>query len=92
MRQPIFNFQFSTFNSLGLLLAEAVETAEAPDDVGAVDAHYLPVGEAGLEDIRCLIVGQATIGGEYDFLIGNIEVGIAGGQPLVLIEHHVGHG
>lgn len=42
--------------SFRFLLAEAVETAEAPDNVGAVDANNLAVGEALGKYVKCFIV------------------------------------
>lgn len=38
------------------LLAQAVETAEAPDNVGAVNANNLAVGEALSKYVKCFIV------------------------------------
>ena len=58
------------------LLAEAVEGAEAPDDVGGVDAHHLAVGEAGLEALGRLVVGETAVGGEDDLAVSYVEVGV----------------
>lgn len=69
-----------------------MEAAEAPDDVGGVDADNLAGGETGFEDVGGLVVGDAAVGGEDDFVVGDIEVGVGGGEALVVVKDHVGHG
>ena len=69
-----------------------MEGAEAPDDVGGVDADDFAVGEKGLEDIGGLVVGQAAVGWEDDLGVGDVEVGVGGREALVVVEDEVGHG
>ena len=86
----LFLFYFTTL--LGLLLTEAVETAESPDDVGAVDADDLAVGKTLFEDISGTSVVDALVGWEDDFAVGDVEVGVGGWQTLVFVNHHIRHG
>lgn len=62
----------------GHLLAEAVERAETPDDVGAVDANYFAVGEAFFEDIGGACVVVAFVSREDDQAVADVEVGVGG--------------
>ena len=69
-----------------------METTETPDDIGGIDADDFTVGETGFEDVGSCVVGEAAVGGEDDFVVGDVEIGIAGREPLVVVEDHVGHG
>ena len=68
-----------------------MERAEAPDDVGGVDADNLAVREEGLEDVGCLVVGKAAVSGENNFPVGDVEIGVGGRKSLIVVEDDVRH-
>ena len=78
--------------SCGLLLGHAVEGAEAPDEVGAVDAGDRAVGEAVGEGVEGDAVVGVVEGGDEDEAVGDVEVGVAGGQALAFEDDGRGHG
>jgi hypothetical protein len=76
----------------GLLLRHAVEGAEAEDQVTAGDADYFAVREElgeGAEGVA--IVRIVERGDDYEF-IGNVKVGVAGGEALAIEINWTGHG
>src|ERR1035438_1137780 len=78
--------------SCGLLLGEAVEGAEAPDEVNGVDADDFACGEAGGDDVEGAAVVRIVEGGDDDERVGDVEVGVAGGQTLAFEDDRCGHG
>ena len=78
--------------SCGLLLGHAVERAEAPDEVGAVDAGDGAVGEAVGEGVEGDAVVGVVEGGDEDEVVGDVEVGVAGGEALAFEDDGCGHG
>ena len=56
-----------------------METTETPDDIGGIDADDFTVGETGFEDVG-------------SFVVGDVEIGIAGREPLVVVKDHIRHG
>src|SRR6266849_647348 len=75
-----------------LLLRHAVQCAEPPDQISAVDADDLAVGEEVSEDVE----GEAVVGivedGNENEAIGNVEIGVAGGEAASFEEHWAGRG
>ena len=69
--------------SCGLLLGEAVEGAQAPDEVDGVDADDFAIGEAAGYDVEGVAVVAVVEGGDEDERVGDVEVGVAGGETLV---------
>src|ERR1700730_6283108 len=78
--------------SCGLLLGEAVEGAQAPDEVYGVDADDLAVGEAARDDVEGVAVVAVVEGGDEDERVGDVEVGVAGGEALAFEDYRRGHG
>ena len=78
--------------SCGFLLGEAVEGAEAPDEVDGVDADDFAGGEAGGDDVERVAVVCVVEGGDEDERVGDVEVGVAGGEALAFEEDGRGHG
>src|ERR1035437_5022884 len=76
----------------GFLLGEAVEGAEAPDQVDGVDADDFAVGEAGGDDVERAAVIRIIEGGDQDQVVGDVEVGVAGREALTFEDHGRGHG
>ena len=65
-----------------LLLRHAVQRAQPPDEIAAVDADHLALGKQLSQSIqRGAIVGIAKHRHQHQ-LVGNVKIGIAGGQPL----------
>src|SRR5277367_4807455 len=79
-------------SSCGLLLGEAVEGAEAPDEVYGVDAYDLAVGEAGGDGVEGEPVMAVVEGRDEDERVRDVEVGVAGGEALAFEVDGVGHG
>jgi len=69
-----------------------VEGAEAPDEVYGVDAYDLAVGEAAGDDVEGVAVVAVVEGGDEDERVGDVEVGVAGGEALALEDYGRGHG
>jgi hypothetical protein len=65
-----------------LLLGHAVEGAEAPDEIAAVDGDDWAVGDELFEDFE----GEGVVGvvedGDEDAGVGDVEVGVGGGEAL----------
>jgi len=77
----------------GLLLGEAVEGAEAPDEVGAIDADDASVGEEVLQGVeRGFVGGWIAIGWQENDVIGDIEIGVAGRETLAAVFDDARHG
>jgi len=69
-----------------------VEGAETPDQVDGVDADDLAGGEAGGDDVEGAAVVGVVEGGDEDERVGDVEVGVAGGEALALEDDGRGHG
>ena len=69
-----------------------MEGAEAPDEVGGVDADDLAGGEAGGDDVEGAAVVGVVEGGDEDERVGDGEVGVAGGEAPALEVDGRGHG
>ena len=73
-------------------MGEAVEGAQAPDEVYGVDAYDLAIREAGGDDVEGVAVVGVVEGGDHDEAVGDVEVGVAGREALVFEEDRRGHG
>jgi hypothetical protein len=69
-----------------------VEGAEAPDEVDGVDADDLAGGEASGDGVEGDAVVGIVEGGDKDKRVGDVEVGVAGGQALAFEDDGRGHG
>src|ERR1035441_9783239 len=78
--------------SCRLLLGEAMEGAEAPDEVDGVDADGFAGGKAGGDDVERVAILRIIEGGDEDERVGNVEVGVAGGEALAGKDNRRGHG
>ena len=64
------------------MLGHAVDGAKTPDEVAAVDANDFTLGkQAGKNVERDTVIGIIE-GGNEDEIVGDIKVGVAGGQTL----------
>jgi len=75
-----------------LLLGEAVEGAESPDEVDGVDADDVASGKAGGDGVEGDAVLRVVEGGDEDERVGDVEVGVAGGESLAFEDDGRGHG
>jgi len=73
-------------------LGEAVEGPEAPDQVDGVDADDFAGGEACGDDVEGVAVVGVVEGGDEDEPVGDVEVGVAGGEALAFEDDRCGHG
>src|SRR5260370_28357705 len=78
--------------SCRFLLGEAVEGAQAPDQVDGVDADDFAVGEAAGDDVEGVAVVAGVEGGGEDERVGDVGVGVAGGGALAFGNDGRGHG
>src|ERR1017187_6801706 len=78
--------------SCRLLLGEAMEGAEAPDEVDGVDADDFAGGKAGGDDVEGVAILRIIEGGDEDERVGDVEVGVAGGEALAGKVDRRGHG
>ena len=62
-----------------LLLGHAVQRPQAPDQITAVNAHYLAVRKELGKHIECLAVVGIIKGRHQHQFVGDIEVGVACG-------------
>ena len=69
-----------------------MEGAEAPDEVYGVDADDFAGGEAGGDDVEGAAVVGVVEGGDEDERVGDVEVGVAGGEALAIEDDGRGHG
>ena len=69
-----------------------MEGAEAPDQVDGSGCRRLSCGEAGGDGIEGDAVVGVVEGGDEDERVGDIEVGVAGGEALALEVDGGGHG
>src|SRR6185437_12080089 len=69
-------------DSGGPLLRDAVERPEAPHQVGAVDADDLAAGKDSGERGQGSLVPRRVVGGHQHDAVGDVEVRVAGGEPL----------
>ncbi len=75
----------------GLLLGHAVEGAEAPDQIDGVDADDIAIREERGEGVEGDAVVWIMEGGHEDEAVGNVEIGVAGGQALAAEDDWPGH-
>ena len=66
--------------------------SEAPDEVYGVDSDDLASGETLGEEVEGVAVVGVVEGGDEDDGVGDVEVGVAGGEALVFEEDGFGHG
>src|SRR5262245_33993339 len=66
-----------SFAGPGLLLRQAVERPEAEDQVDAVDADDLAIGEELRQGVQRDAIGRVIEGGNQDQAVCDVEVGIA---------------
>ena len=57
-----------------------MQRAQAEDEIDAVDADDLPVGEKLGQGVQGDPIGGVVEGGNQNEAVGDVEVGIAGGQ------------
>lgn len=69
-----------------------MEGAEAPDEVYGVDADDVAGGEAGGDGVERTAVVGVVEGGDEDRVVGDVEVGVAGGEALAFEDDRGGHG
>ena len=74
-----------------LLLRQAVQRAEAEDEVDAVNADDLAVGEELGQGIEGDAVGRIVERRNEHEAVGDVEVGVAGRQPLAVEDDRPGH-
>ena len=77
---------------LRLFVRHAVNGAQSPNQITAIDADHLPAGKALLQDVDGLLVSRTAVGGDEDYGVGDVEVGVTGGQALAVEIHRLGHG
>lgn len=78
--------QMTDLLSCRYLLREAVEGAQAPDQIGAIDADHLAGGKEFLQNLLgALVVGMVEEGQQHD-MISDIEIGITGRKALPLVD------
>src|SRR5437660_1790754 len=75
-----------------LLLADAMEGAEAPDQFGGINAQNAAVWKSFLQDGQGLGVVGMTISRDQDNLVGDVKVGVARGKALAAIFNDSRHG
>jgi len=69
-----------------------VEGAEAPDEVDGVDADDVAGGKAGGDGVESDAVVGVVEGGDQDERVGDVKVGVAGGEALAFEDDGCGHG
>src|SRR5438067_8339393 len=75
-----------------LLLGEAMDCSQSPDELNAVDADYLMLWQVPLERFHCLpIAVRVAIGRHQQRPVDEVEVDVGGGQTLALVLHDAGH-
>src|SRR5256714_1133718 len=78
--------------SRGLLLGHAVNRAKSQDKIAAGDAHDLAPGKKSGQGVEGhAVVGVIKCRDEHEF-VGNVEVGIARRQALIIEINRRGHG
>src|SRR5258706_2911292 len=88
---PITTYPIASL-SPRLLLGHAMDRAQSPDQIAAMDAHYLAVGEDVCKNAEChAIVGVVECRDKHNS-IGYIKVRIAGGQTLSAKRDGTRHG
>src|SRR6478672_11082044 len=65
-----------------LLLRHAVDRAQAPDEVSAMDADNLTIRKQVSENIQRMAIVWIIEGRHQHQSIRDVKVGVAGGQPL----------
>src|SRR5262249_50787902 len=76
----------------GLLLGHTVDGAEAKDEVATGDADDSAIGEESGEGVERFAVVGVVEGGGQDELVGDVEVGVAGGKTLAVEINGSRHG
>ena len=68
------------------LLRQAVDGAQAPDQLRAVDADHLVLWQVPLEDLECpAVVPAVPVGGDEQGAVDEVEVHVRGGEPLAVV-------
>ena len=75
----------------GLLLGQAVEGSQTPDEVDRVDADDLAIRERGGQNGEGLAVARVVEGRHQNHPVGNVKVRIARRQPCPLEDDRPGH-
>src|SRR5580765_3818217 len=75
-----------------LLLSNAVNRSQSPNQFRAIDPDHAPFREFFLKDIESDGIIGTPESGDEDNLIGDIEIGIAGRQSLTLLLDETRHG
>jgi hypothetical protein len=76
----------------GLLLGHAVHGAESPDQVAGKNRYYFSRGKYGGQGVEGnAIVGIVEDWNQHD-AVGDVEIGVAGGEAAVLEDYGRGHG
>src|SRR5215470_15528735 len=79
--------------SLGrLLLRHAVQCAESPDKVSAVDTYDFAIWKELRENAQGFAVVWIVKGWDEDEAVGDVEVAVARGQALTFENNWRGHG
>ena len=82
----------SPWPSRRLLLHHAVQRTQAPDQLRAVDAHYFPAGELLRENGQRRAIVGVVEGRRQHQPVGDVEVGVAGGQLPAVKPQRARHG
>ena len=69
-----------------------MQRAQAEDQIDAVDADNLAVGEELGQGVERNAIGGVVERGNQNEAVGDVEVGVAGGQALAIEEDGGGHG
>src|SRR5258706_2783208 len=73
------------------VLSDAVEGAESPDQVGAVDPDHVPTREERPQRSEGLLVARRVVGREQHDAVGDVEIGVARRQPLPVVAEGARH-
>ena len=65
--------------------------AEAPDQIDGMDADDLAVGEEAGQGVQSDAVGRVVEGRDEHEAVGDVEVGVAGREPLAFEDDRAGH-
>lgn len=71
-------------------MGHAVHCAQSPDEISAVDAYDGTIWEEVPKNIQCDTIVRVVEGGHEYQAVGDIEVRIAGGQPLTFKHERCG--
>jgi hypothetical protein len=76
----------------GLLLGQAVKRAEAEDEIATGYAHNFAAGEKAGEGVEGYAIVGVIEGRNDDEFVGDVEIGVAGGEALVVEINRRWHG